>query len=279
MSVTQIIVVSLVQGITEFLPISSQAHLILVPRLTGWCNPGLALDIAVQVGALAAVMLYFWRECFAMGRGALNLIHGRMTREGRLLLLIVLATLPVLAAGYLVKETVGGDFRSLTVIGWATLIWGFGLWLADRYGLRVRRVEHMTWGSALTIGVFQMLALVPGTSRSGITMIAARLLGFERTDAARFSMLMAIPVIAAAATLVGLDIARAGTAHLTREALLAGAITFVCALAAIALLLRWLRRATFAPFVVYRIVLGLVLLGAVYGYGIGDAALTAACPM
>lgn len=279
MHLTQIIVLSVVQGITEFLPISSQAHLILVPRLTGWCDQGLTMDIAVHVGTLAAVVVFFWRECLAMGRGALNLLRGRVTAEGRLFLLIVLATLPVLAAGYVVKQTMGTDLRSLKVIAWATLGWGLALWFADRWGLRVRRVEHMTWDTALIIGVFQAFALVPGTSRSGVTMIAARLLGFERTDAARFSMLLAIPVILAAGTLAGLDIAHAGNLHLTRTALLAAGITFVCALVAIALLLGWLRRATFTPFVVYRVVLGLALLGAVYLYGMGGAAPVPACPV
>lgn len=279
MSLTQIIVLSLVQGITEFLPISSQAHLILVPRITGWCDQGLLIDIAVHVGTLAAVMLYFWRECFGMARGALNLARGRVTAEGKLFLLIVLATVPVVVAGYIVKETMGTDFRNLKVIGWATLGWGVGLWLADHWGLRIRRVEHMTWGGALTIGIFQALALVPGTSRSGITMIAARMLGFERTDAARFSMLMAIPVIMAAGTLAGLDIAKAGDIRLTHEALLGAVITFFCALAAIALLLRWLKNASFTPFVIYRIILGLVLLGAVYFYGVTDSVLTTACQL
>ncbi len=279
MSLTQIIVLALVQGITEFLPISSQAHLILVPRVTGWCDQGLLIDIAVHVGTLLAVGLYFWRECLGMGRGALNLARGRGSAEGRLFLLVILATLPVLAAGYAMKAAFGMEFRSIETIAWATIGFGVLLWAADRWGLRVRRVEHMTWSSALAIGAFQALALVPGTSRAGITMTAARLLGFERVEAARFSLLMAIPVILAAGTLAGLDLAEAGNVALTEAALLAGALAFLAALGAIALMMSWLRRASFAPFVAYRIALGIALLAAVYGFGISDVAPGPACPM
>jgi undecaprenyl-diphosphatase len=273
-----IFVVAVVQGITEFLPISSQAHLILVPRVTGWCDQGLLIDIAVHVGTLGAVMLYFWRDCFAMSRGVANLARGRVTPEARLFALIVLATLPVLAAGYAVKTYLGLSFRSLEVIAWATLGFAVLLWTTDRWGLRVRRVEHMTWDSALIIGFSQALALIPGTSRSGITMTVARMLGFERVSAARFSMLMAMPVIIAAGTLAGIDLIKAEDAQLTHTVTLAVGLSFVTALVAIAALMGWLKRAGFTPFVVYRLILGAALLIAIYGYGITDATLTSACP-
>jgi undecaprenyl-diphosphatase len=273
-----IFVVAVVQGITEFLPISSQAHLILVPRVTGWCDQGLLIDIAVHVGTLGAVMLYFWRDCFAMSRGVANLARGRVTPEARLFALIVLATLPVLAAGYAVKTYLGLSFRSLEVIAWATLGFAVLLWTTDRWGLRVRRVEHMTWDSALIIGFSQALALIPGTSRSGITMTVARMLGFERVDAARFSMLMAMPVIIAAGTLAGIDLIKAEDAQLTHTVTLAVGLSFVTALVAIAALMGWLKCAGFTPFVVYRLILGAALLIAIYGYGITDATLTSACP-
>ena len=252
MTFIQILTIAIVQGITEFLPISSQAHLILVPRFTGWCDQGLLMDIAVHVGTLGAVMVYFWRECFSMGKGALDIARARKTKEGTLLLCIVLATLPVIAGGYTMKEYLGWDLRSLTVIGWATLGFGVLLWMADRWGLRVRRVEHMTFGTAFIIGCAQVLALIPGTSRSGITMTAARMFGFERSDAARFSMLMAIPVILAAGTLTGLDLAKAGNIQLPRDAIMAGGLAFITALVAIAALMGWLRKSSFAPFVIYR---------------------------
>ncbi len=278
MSLVHIFVVALVQGITEFLPISSQAHLILVPRLTGWCDQGLLIDIAVHVGTLGAVMVYFWRDCFAMSRGVANLARGRVTPDGRLFLLIVLATIPVVIAGYAVKTYLGLSFRSLEVIAWATLGFAVVLWATDRWGLRVRRVEHMTWDSALVIGFAQAVALIPGTSRSGITMTAARMLRFERVDAARFSMLMAMPVIIAAGTLAGLDLIKAGNAELTHTVTLAMGLSFGAALIAIAALMGWLKRASFAPFIIYRLILGAALLIAIYGYGVTDAALTSACP-
>jgi undecaprenyl-diphosphatase len=277
-SLLHIFVVALVQGITEFLPISSQAHLILVPRLTGWCDQGLLIDIAVHVGTLGAVMVYFWRDCFAMSRGVANLARGRVTPDGRLFLLIVLATIPVVIAGYAVKTYLGLSFRSLEVIAWATLGFAVVLWATDRWGLRVRRVEHMTWDSALVIGFAQTVALIPGTSRSGITMTAARMLRFERVDAARFSMLMAMPVIIAAGTLAGLDLIKAGNAELTHTVTLAMGLSFGAALIAIAALMGWLKRASFAPFIIYRLILGAALLIAIYGYGVTDAALTSACP-
>ena len=277
MTFIQILTIAIVQGITEFLPISSQAHLILVPRFTGWCDQGLLMDIAVHVGTLGAVMVYFWRECFSMGKGALDIARARKTKEGTLLLCIVLATLPVIAGGYTMKEYLGWDLRSLTVIGWATLGFGVLLWMADRWGLRVRRVEHMTFGTAFIIGCAQVLALIPGTSRSGITMTAARMFGFERSDAARFSMLMAIPVILAAGTLTGLDLAKAGNIQLTRDAIMAGGVAFITALVAIAALMGWLRKSSFAPFVIYRILLGVGLLVAAYGFGFDHLSATQAC--
>lgn len=278
MSLLHIVIVALVQGITEFLPISSQAHLILVPRVTGLCDQGLLVDIAVHVGTLGAVIVYLWRDCLRMGIGALNLARGRQTVDGRLFLQVVLATIPVLIAGYIFKKYFGLSFRSLEVIAWATVVFGLALWATDRWGLCLRRIEHMSWDGALLIGCFQAIALIPGTSRSGITMTAARLLGFERIEAARFSLLMAIPVIIAAGTLAGLDVIEAGNAQFTRDVLLAAGLAFVAALIAIALLMGWLRRASFTPFVIYRLILGAVLLVAIYGYGITDTVLTAACP-
>ncbi len=272
------IVTALVQGITEFLPISSQAHLIMLPRLTGWCDQGLMIDIAVHVGTLGAVVVYLWPECFGMARGVLNLARGRRSNEARLFMFLVLATIPVVVAGWLVKTYVGLELRSLKVIAWATLGFAVLLWVADRWGLKIRRVDHMTWQSALFIGVFQAIALIPGTSRSGITMTAARLLGFERIAAARFSMLMAIPVIVAAGTLAGLDLVKAGNAQLTQAVFLSAALAFVAAFVAIIAMMGWLKRANFTPFVIYRIVLGAVLLTLVYAYGVQDSSLTAACP-
>jgi undecaprenyl-diphosphatase len=236
-----------VQGITEFLPISSSAHLILVPHVTGWDDQGLTIDAAVHVGTLAAVVIYFWRDMLKMTVGAGELATGRMTDGARLALYIVLATIPVVIAGLLFKDLIETRLRSIEVIAWATILFGVTLWLADRFGGRVRRLESMTLPHALIVGVAQALALVPGTSRSGITMTAAR-------------MLMSIPTIVAAGALVGRDLVAAGDVTLGADALIAAGLSFVTALAAIALLMRWLSFATFTPFVIYRLLLGFGLL-------------------
>lgn len=267
MTFLQLAVLALVQGITEFLPISSSGHLILVPLVADWPDQGLALDIAVHAGTLLAVMLYFWRDVLAMLLGLLDLARGRRSEGARLVLLIVLATVPVVVAGLVLKHLgVMEDLRGVLVLGWTSIGFGILLWLADRMGMTLRRIEHMTFGSALVIGLAQVLALIPGTSRAGITMTAARALGFERDDSAHFSMLLSIPTILAAGLLAGLDLAESGDSSLGADALLAAALAFGAALLAIRGLMWWLRRATYTPFVLYRMALGAVLLA--WGYGL-----------
>ncbi len=266
MPLFHISILALVQGITELLPISSSGHLILVPKLTGWPDQGLNLDVAVHVGTLAAVMLYFWRDLWRMARGLARAARGRRDPGARLALHLIVATVPVVIVGYLVQDMVGSRLRSVEVIGWTTLGYGLLLQLVDRLALTVRRIEHVGTADALIIGIAQVLALVPGTSRSGITMTAARALGMERPDAARFSMLMAIPTIIAAGTLSGLGLYEAGDLSLTSDAAIAAGISFLAALVAIAVLMRWLRRATFTPFVVYRVLLGGGLLIWAYAF-------------
>jgi undecaprenyl-diphosphatase len=264
MSELQIAVLALVQGITEFLPISSSAHLILVPLLTGWPDQGLLIDIAVHVGSLGAVLLYFRGDLQAMLGGALRAPGGRADPGRRLILLIGLATLPILAAGLALGSAGTENLRSLVVIGWSSLLFGIVLYLADRFAPRQLVVEEMTVRGALLIGFAQTLALIPGTSRAGITMTAARLLGFRRDEAARFSMLLAIPTILAAGGLLALDVVRLGARGTGPAALLAAVLAFGAALAAIVLMMRWLQHASFTPFVVYRCVLGILLLAWAY---------------
>ncbi|MEE8273240.1 MAG: undecaprenyl-diphosphate phosphatase [Alphaproteobacteria bacterium] len=264
MSELHLVVLALVQGITEFLPISSSGHLILVPVLTGWPDQGLVLDVAVHVGTLGAVLLYFRRDVWQMLAGVALLIAGRRNPGARLALLLVAATVPVVVAGAGLKYVGSEGLRNVTVIGWTTLGFGVVLFAADRWCLTLRRIEHMPMASALAIGLAQVLALVPGTSRSGITMTAARALGYERQAAARFSMLLSIPVIIAAGTLEGLELYAAGDAVLTASVAIAVALAFVSALAAIGFLMKWLRRANFTPFVIYRVGLGAYLLWLAY---------------
>lgn len=255
----QIIVLALVQGITEFLPISSSAHLILPAQLTDWPDQGLAFDIAVHLGSLCAVTLYFRRDLAVYAGSALRLAAGRgWDSHADELARIAVATLPIVIAGFLLKDWVEAELRSVLVIAAATIGFGLLLGYADRrHGQR----ETIGWRDAMVMGAMQVLALVPGTSRSGITITAALLLGLSRVSAARFSFLLSIPTIAGAALLTGLDLLRAGNdAHwgaLAAGALLSGSAAYLCIAAFIALV----ERTGMLPYVIYRLALGAVLLG------------------
>lgn len=273
MSLLHVVILAIVQGITEFLPISSSGHLVLTWEafdavgLTGIEqaeHDRLTLDIAVHVGTLAAVCFYAWREVGQMGGGIACLLVGRWTPGARLATLLVVATLPLILVGVLFKDAVTTHLRDTAVVAWATLGFGLLLYVADRSTLTLRRIEHMTFAACFLIGLAQILALIPGTSRSGITMTAGRFLGFERVEAARFSLLMAIPAILGAGSLAGYDLYRSGDVALGYEALVGAVLSFVVALVSIVLMIGWLRRASFTPFVVYRILLGLGLLWWVY---------------
>ncbi len=258
-----IVILALVQGITEFLPISSSGHLILVAEVSGR-DQGLLLDVAVHVGTLGAVVAYFWRDLLAMLLGVAQLTKGRITPEARLAGTLIVASIPAAVAGFLAKDFIESSLRTPAVIAWTTVVFGLLLYVADKIGMTIRRITHVGLAHALLLGLAQVLSLVPGTSRSGITMTAARLLGYERTDAARYSLLMSIPIIAGAGLLLGLDLYEAGSATVGRDVLLAVALSFGAALGAIALLMQWVQRVGFTPFVVYRLLLGAVLFYWVY---------------
>ena len=179
-----------VQGVTEFLPISSSGHLILASRVLELPDQGLAIDVAVHIGTLLAVLLYFWRDIFDLAIGAVRALSGRRDPRKLLVVRLVIATLPVIVAGYVVSRYFASGIRSIETIAWATIGFAIVLWISDWLGMTVRRVEHLSKSNALFVGILQMLALIPGTSRAGITMTAGRMLGMERTEAARFSMLV-----------------------------------------------------------------------------------------
>lgn len=261
-----LVILAVVQGITEFLPISSSAHLILVPALTGWADQGLAIDVAMHLGTLGAVVVYFRHDVVHLAAGAVDALFGRLTEDGRLALQVALATVPVVVAGFLLKDAIATEWRSPALITVTTAAFGVLLWLADRRAdTAARGVGGLGWRDALIIGLAQAAALVPGVSRSGITMTAALVLGLKRPDAARFSLLLSIPTTAAAGALASVDLIRSGDPALQADALVAGVLAFVSALAAVAGLMAWLRRATFTPFVLYRLALAgalALLLGA-----------------
>ena len=270
MPLLHIFILALLQGITEFLPVSSSGHLVLTWEYfdaSGWNvtqqseAERLIIDIAVHVGTLAAVCLYFWRDLWTMVLGLSRLLIGQWTPGARLAFLVILATLPVVGAGFFFKDTITEMLHgNVRLVAWTTMGFGVLLYAADRLAMTVRRVEHLTIFQALVIGASQVLALIPGTSRSGITMTAARFFGYERPEAARFSLLLSIPTILGAGTLAGLDLQATGNAALQFEALVAAVISFFAALLAIVLMLRWLRRAGFTPFVIYRLGLGVAIL-------------------
>lgn len=267
MPLLHIVILALVQGVTEFLPISSSGHLVLVPVFAGWEDQGVIMDVAVHVGTLGAVMAYLWRDIGDIFSGLWAMTKGKGVNNGaRLGFFLVLGTLPVIAAGYWMHKNMPGGIRSIEVIGWATLGFGVLLWLVDRFGLTLRRMEHLKIFDVIIIGLSQCIALIPGTSRSGITMTAGRLLGMERPDCARFSMLLSIPTIVGAGVLKGLDLYKSGDVLQITTALTAAGLSFVAALIAIVLMMAWLKRASFTPFVIYRVALGSFLLAVAYGY-------------
>lgn len=265
MPLEQIIVLAIVQGITEFLPISSSGHLILIPALSGWPDQGLVTDVMVHVGSLFAIIVYFWRDVLRLFKGSWDLVRFNITKEAKLVLLIGLATIPAIIVGVAFKMTGFLDqVRGIKIVAWNAIIFGIFLYLADRYGHRIRKMGDITLAPALIIGLSQALALVPGTSRSGITITAARALGFERAEAARFSFLLGIPAIAGAGLLTILDLHEQGLS-VPPDALLAAGLTFFSAIASIAFLMAVVRRMSFLPFVLYRLALGAFLLVLAYG--------------
>ena len=266
MPLLHLILVALVQGITEFLPISSSGHLILLPNLTGLKDQGQVIDVAVHVGTLGAVVLYFWPDVRRAILGLLDLLRGQ-TKDpnARLALCLVVASVPVVVAG-LIFELTGFDnaLRSVAVVGWATLIFGLVLWWADSSGPTDRLAEEWSLKHAIVMGLSQVLALVPGTSRSGITITAARRLGYARHDAARLSMLMSIPTILASGVLLGAEVAFDLDAAAAKDAAIAAVFAFAAALAALHFMMQLLRSVSFTPYVIYRVVMGIVLLTIAY---------------
>ena len=266
MPILHLILVALIQGITEFLPISSSGHLILLPNLTGLTDQGQVIDVAVHVGTLGAVVLYFWSDVQRAIKGLPNVLRGKIEDpNASLALCLILATIPVVIAGLILKLT-GFDntLRSMTVVGWATLVFGLVLYWADRTGSDRKTADQWTLRDAVIMGFWQVLALIPGTSRSGITITAARQLGFARQDAARLAMLMSIPTILASGVLLGAEVALSMDAAAAKDAAIGAAFAFVAALGALHFMMRLLRSVSFTPYVIYRIALGVVLLTIAY---------------
>ncbi len=267
MELFNIVLLAVIQGVTEFLPVSSSAHLILLPSLTPLPDQGLAIDVALHVGTLLAVILFFHRESVSALVGLWHLVTGRtQTPQGRLAWLLIVATIPVVVLGLVAKLTgLEEAMRSTAVIGWAMLGFGLVLWWADRSGAENRTSADWTLRDAVILGLWQAVALIPGTSRSGICITGARWLGYGRQDAARIAMLMSIPTIIASGSLLGLEAAAGMDTRFLRDGAIAAGMSFIAALAALSLMMRLLRSVSFTPYVIYRVALGLVLLAIAYG--------------
>ncbi len=260
-----LLLLAAIQGITEFLPVSSSAHLILLPALTGLPDQGTALDVALHLGTLGAVVAYFRTDVARAVSGTVGLLRRRWGPDERLAACLAVATVPVVVAGAAIALSGAAEaLRSVAVIGWATIGFGLLLWWADRRGGHALEVGDWTLRRAVVLGLWQAVALIPGTSRSGICITGARMMGFAREDAATIAMLMSIPTILASAALLARDVAGDVDGALLRDASLAAAMAFVAALGALALMMRLLRSVSFTPYVIYRLLLGTALLAWAY---------------
>ncbi len=262
MTVIQLIGLAVVQGLTEFLPVSSSGHLILFSRFTSFPDQGIAVDVALHIGSLLAVLIYFRQTVAQMFCGILRtkFLPDFNDRGNKLAYLIVIASIPALIVGFMLRNYGTEALRSPKLIGWTILIFGLLLFVADKYGKNHRDTDNLKIVDALLIGLAQCLALVPGTSRSGITITMARFLGINRREAAKFSMLLSVPTILAAGVLEGYRLFRQGSSAEILWAADAAAYSFVVSLCVIVVMMRWLKTATYLPFVVYRVVLGIALL-------------------
>jgi undecaprenyl-diphosphatase len=261
----QIAILALVQGLTEFLPISSSAHLILVPCLFGFTDQGLAFDVAVHVGTLIAVIAYFRGELESIAR---DVVHGlrpgqRPPANARLGWMIAIATLPVVGAGFLIKDAVETTLRTPLVIAATTIGFGLLLWIGDLRGTRRRDEYSIDWKDALLIGVFQSLALIPGTSRSGSTITAGLFLGMTREAASRFSFLLAIPAISLSAAFVTHELILSPETVNWGVLSLGALLSFLTAFLCIHFFLKVIERVGMWPFVLYRFALGTLILASV----------------
>lgn len=261
MTILQLLLIAIVQGISEFLPISSSGHLILIPHLTEFPDQGPMIDVAVHVGSLLAIIIYFWRDVMGLARGGFASVGiGKDPQHTRLFWWVVVGTIPAVLLGLFLK--MGGfleSFRFTDLVAINLIVYGLLLGAADRWGAQEKHFEDLTLRDAILVGMAQALALIPGTSRSGSTMTMARFLGYKRVEAARFSFLLAIPAVAGAGVLAVLDLAEA-SAQMQTDALIAGVFTFIAAFATMAFLMNFLKRASMMVFVVYRVALGAALL-------------------
>lgn len=262
MSLFHLFILAVIQGLTEFLPVSSSGHLILLPSLAGVADQGLAIDVAVHVGTLLAVVMYFWTDVRTALIGCTRLVRGRVDTDGaHLALYLAVATIPVVLVGLIFKITGLNDLlRNASVIGWTMLVFGIVLYWADRTGGQAKTDRDWSMKDAIIMGLAQVLALIPGTSRSGITITAARKLGYAREDGAKLAMLMSIPTIIASGVLLSADVVDQANWALAHDSGIAAAFAFIAAMVSLTLMMRLMRSISFTPYVIYRVILGISLI-------------------
>jgi undecaprenyl-diphosphatase len=267
MTIFQALVLGILQGLTEFLPVSSSAHLALAPYLFGWEDPGLAFDVALHFGTLVAILWYFrkeWGQLFAAAIAVLRKRKAETPEEKRVVFLII-ATIPGAIGGLLLEKKAETVFRAPALTATMLIVMGVVLWAVDRYAAQDRKLDSMRWLDALLIGLAQVAALIPGVSRSGSTITAGRALRFDRQSAAIFSFLMSMPIIAAAVVLKGPEVLKSG--GLTTEVLVGVLASAISGWLAISVLLKYVRTRSYGIFALYRVLLGLAVLAVVYSRG------------
>jgi undecaprenyl-diphosphatase len=261
----QAVVLAIVQGLTEFLPVSSSGHLVLFPRLFGWSDQGMAFDVAVHVGTLVAVVLYFRRDLVPLIGGGFRWLGGRRDEPyGRMAINLALASIPVFVAGFFAKDFIETVLRSPAVVAFQLAVFGIVLYVVDRMSSKNRDEQSLSIGEAMIIGCAQAIALVPGTSRSGITMTAGLALGLTRESAARFAFLLSVPGIAGAGAYETYKFVTTATPVAPAEMLIGIVVSAIVGYACIAYFLKYIPRIGFLPFTIYRLLLAAVVVAVFY---------------
>ena len=253
LSSLEILILSAIQGISEFLPVSSVAHLVLISKYYVFTNQNLLIDICLHLGSLLAIVFYFRNDLF------------HFIKNKNFLIKILIATIPIIPVGYILYQTgIINQLRSLETIGWASLIFGIFLYIADKKKATKKIDENFSNLSAIIIGLFQVLALIPGVSRAGITITSGRILGFNRLDSAKISFFLSIPTLAAASSLGIYNIYKEGSADLNFLAIIAVIFSFIFSYITIAIFFNFIKKFSLNIFIIYRIILSLFILGIVY---------------
>ena len=264
MALTQLIVHAVVQAVTEVFPIGGSGHQALISQFLDNPPPGKALSLSLRAALLLAVLTYFWRDLLDMAGGVIRAAKGKRDPGARLALQIFVAAIPTLGLGFAFEQYIAGPWETPAVMGWAIVGFGVLMLLFDRMSMTVKRIEHASYADAIAISICQVLALIPGAGTAAVTMTMARVLGYERAHAVRLAFLLTIPVSAAVIARDAYTLFEIDGETVANPEIMAGAAGFVAALIAIAILMSWLRRSTFMPFLVYRLLLGAAVLALAY---------------